>query len=335
MAIVPQSDSRAPLVADIIATLSAAAKMSRALQQGVERLRVALKDDRSPVTVADLAVQGLVAARLASSEVPIVGEERADLLRRAEASALTDAVVDAVSGPGGVPIARAELLEAIDSACHDGSAERYWTLDPIDGTKGFLRGQHYAIALALIEGGEVTLGALCCPNLGVDPNVVDSAGTLYVALAGAGAWQLPGGDVERAVRIKARSIASGDALQVCESVESAHSKHADAARIVAHVPFVAGEPVRMDSQCKYALVARGDAHAYLRLPTRADYREKIWDHAAGLIVAREADAVVTDVHGKALDFRHGRTLEQNRGVICASRGAHQPLVDACQQLGIG
>ena len=44
--------------------------------------------------------------------------------------------------------------------------ERFWTLDPIDGTKGFLRGEQYAVALALIVGGEVVVAALACPNLG-------------------------------------------------------------------------------------------------------------------------------------------------------------------------
>jgi hypothetical protein len=59
----------------------------------------------------------------------------------------------------------------------------------------------------------------------------------------------------------------------------------------------------------------GDASIYLRLPTRADYREKIWDHAAGMFVVEQAGGRVTDVTGAPLDFRHGRRLETNRGVI--------------------
>ena len=45
--------------------------------------------------------------------------------------------------------------------------DRFWTLDPIDGTKGFLRGEQYAVALALIENGEVVVAALACPNLSI------------------------------------------------------------------------------------------------------------------------------------------------------------------------
>ena len=46
------------------------------------------------------------------------------------------------------------------------SGHRFWTLDPIDGTKGFLRGDQYVVALALVVKGEVQIGALACPNLG-------------------------------------------------------------------------------------------------------------------------------------------------------------------------
>lgn len=44
-----------------------------------------------------------------------------------------------------------------------------WALDPIDGTKGFLRGDQYAVCLALMVDGKVQAGALGCPNLPVDP----------------------------------------------------------------------------------------------------------------------------------------------------------------------
>ena len=72
---------------------------------------------------------------------------------------------------------------------------------------------------------------------------------------------------------------------------------------------------------KYALLASGEGEIYLRLlsPDRMDYREKIWDQAAGSIVVEEAGGMVTDLDGKALDFSRGRTLKDNRG-ICASNG---------------
>jgi 3'(2'), 5'-bisphosphate nucleotidase len=78
-------------------------------------------------------------------------------------------------------------------------------------------------------------------------------------------------------------------------------------------------------------VARDDASIYLRLPTRADYREKIWDHAAGSLVVESAGGTVTDVDGHPLDFRHGRTLEQNRGIVATGGAIHDQVLDALRR----
>jgi Inositol monophosphatase family len=67
-----------------------------------------------------------------------------------------------------------------------------WTLDPIDGTKGFLRGGQYAVCLGLIEDAQVQLGVIGCPNLLVDPSNQDGPrGCLFVAVKGQGAEQVP------------------------------------------------------------------------------------------------------------------------------------------------
>jgi 3'(2'), 5'-bisphosphate nucleotidase len=62
------------------------------------------------------------------------------------------------------------------------------------------------------------------------------------------------------------------------------------------------------------------------LPTGKGYVEKIWDHAAGLAVVREAGGRVTDVAGKPLDFTHGARLETNRGVIVTNGALHDAVL---------
>ena len=120
-----------------------------------------------------------------------MGEESAGLLRSEPGAAVREAVVSAVRivWPEITPD---EVLAAIDSGAHDATAPAYWTLDPIDGTKGFLRGGQYAISLAFIEDAQVTVGAMGCPNLSpdfdrsfADP---DPVGLLYYASRGSGAW---------------------------------------------------------------------------------------------------------------------------------------------------
>src|SRR6478736_7127306 len=116
------------------------------------------KDDRSPVTVADFAVQALVARRLAENfpTAALVGEEQADALRLEEGITILDQITDFVR----TAISDAtpeEVCGLIDRGSGD-APKTFWTLDPIDGTKGFLRREQYAVAFGLIENGRVQLG---------------------------------------------------------------------------------------------------------------------------------------------------------------------------------
>ena len=66
--------------------------------------------------------------------------------------------------------------------------------------------------------------------------------------------------------------------------------------------------------------------------SKPDYKEKIWDQAAGAIVLEEAGGRVSDLEGRALDFAQGRTLARNRG-ICASNGVlHEKALEAISRL---
>jgi 3'(2'), 5'-bisphosphate nucleotidase len=210
------------------------------------------------------------------------------------------------------------------------SSGRFWVLDPIDGTKGFLRAGQYAVALALIESGQVVLGVLGCPNL---PDGRGRVGTLLLAGRGQGAFSLSLASGAEPQPARVRELTHPSEARLTESVESAHSDHDQASRIARRLG-VTGPRVRMDSQAKYAAVARGDADVYLRLPTRPDYRERIWDHAAGCLVVTEAGGRVTDVAGRPLDFGHGRTLEANRGVVAAAATIHAAVLDAVRQEGV-
>ena len=116
-------------------------------------------------------------------------------------------------------------------------------------------------------------------------------------------------------------------------MEAAHSSHDDAARIAERLGVTA-PGVKVDSQVKYGTVARGDADAYLRLPKTLEYREKIWDHAAGALVVEEAGGRVSDIAGRPLDFGRGYQLEGNLGVIVTNGHLHQDVLAAVKALGI-
>jgi 3'(2'), 5'-bisphosphate nucleotidase len=258
-----------------------------------------------------------------------VGEEHSAELRVEGAEGLRAAVVRHVASVVPEAASADAVLGWIDHGgwTPDGTRSTFWTLDPIDGTKGFLRGEQYAIALALIVDGKITLGVLGCPNLSTEASG-GPGGLLMAARRGHGCRMLDMDERASAGRlVKVSPVSVVSQARFCESVESGHSDQEASARIAATLGITA-EPYRIDSQCKYAAVARGDASIYLRLPTRPDYRETIWDHAAGVVVVEEAGGTVTDVFGRPLDFTRGRRLEANQGIIATNGRFHERVVAA-------
>lgn len=286
------------------------------------------KKDKSPVTIADFGAQAIVNHILSENfDYPIVGEEDSSFLKTSEGETVRLRILEKVKeflpGKSGK-----EVLDYIDRGNYKGGAKgRFWTLDPIDGTKGFLRKDQYAVALALIEDGEVVLGVLGCPNLQTDLNSSNGkTGCLLIAEKSKGSF-IRSFNSEQELKINVSDISNLSDASFCESVESSHSSHNDSEQVAEQLG-VKSEPVRIDSQCKYAVLARGDASIYLRLPTRKGYQEKIWDHAAGSIIVKEAGGQVTDCFGKTLDFSLGSTLKNNTGIIATNGKFHREVVDA-------
>jgi 3'(2'), 5'-bisphosphate nucleotidase len=302
-----------------------AMQVTRAVQEQLTDADTLTKHDRSPVTIADFAAQALVCKLLKEgSDLPVAAEEDAQVLRRLENSALL-AKVNHFLRPVFPGISDAGILAAIDHGRQE-PAGTFWTLDPVDGTKGFLRGEQFAVALALICDGVVELGVLGCPRLHIGSSNRDRGGTLFVAARGAGARMACRGGGEF-VPARVSTETAAERLRLVESYESSHS---DGARQLAasralglHHP-----PMQMDSQVKYGMVAAGEAEIYMRIPhpQTPEYREKIWDHAAGSLIVSEAGGQVTDILGHPLDFGHGLTLQANRGILATHSPVHEEIL---------
>jgi 3'(2'), 5'-bisphosphate nucleotidase len=287
------------------------------------------KGSAGPATVADLA--GQVAAIRALRAVEgarcrIMAEESLEEVERLGGDALVGRVVLALAGAG-LALSHVEVREALAQGADGGAAAgECWAIDPLDGTKGYLRGGQFAIAVGLLRDGAPVAGAVAAPRLGLHGTDVGT-GVVFLAAAGEGAWQEPFAD-GRALRrpIRARTWSRGDPIRLGGSVERAHSA-SDALEASASALGTV-VPVRVDSQAKYALVARGDADAYVRRSPSPGYRECAWDHVAGALVARESGCTVTDVHGRPMDFPGGRRLAASEGVLCAAPGLHAALLAA-------
>ncbi|KAH6917101.1 3',5'-bisphosphate nucleotidase [Coprinopsis sp. MPI-PUGE-AT-0042] len=350
-----------------IAAVKRASILTSSVFEKLVKNETLVKGDKSPAVISTLL-------HAAFPDDPIVGEEDASDLRLESGKAMKDRIVtlanealtlpadeeEAAWGVGSGKVrSENEILDAIDRGCHPGgNTGRMWTIDPIDGTKGFLRGEQYAVCVSLIVDAQVQVGVIGCPNLPVSPtDPSKGTGCIFTAVRGQGARQIAFSSSPGATALDSSSDAAATAtptatspslstgdivplqipqvpdtsdLSFLESVEAAHSSHTFNDR-VATVLGIQKPPVRMDSQAKYCCLARGQGGAYLRMPTGVGYREKIWDHAPGEILVAEAGGIVTDSRGQPLNFGLGRTLGENYGVIAAAKSIQPAIVTAVQK----
>ncbi|KAK1602488.1 hypothetical protein QYE76_071977 [Lolium multiflorum] len=338
-----------PYAAELAAAkkaVSLAARLCQTVQQEIEQSDVQSKADKSPVTVADYGSQILVSLVLnmevTTGSFSMVAEEDSEDLRKDGAEEILERITDLVNetlaedASFNILLSQEGILAAIDSGKSEGGPSgRHWVLDPIDGTKGFLRGGQYAIALALLDEGKVVLGVLGCPNLPLSSinnlngsSSGDQVGALFSATIGCGA-EVQSLDGSPPQKISVCSTDNPVNASFFESYEGAHTMH-DLTGSIAEKLGVQAPPVRIDSQAKYGALARGDGAIYLRFPYKG-YREKIWDHAAGAIVVTEAGGLVTDASGNDLDFSKGRFLDLDTGIIATNKQLMPSLLKAVQE----
>jgi 3'(2'), 5'-bisphosphate nucleotidase len=322
-------DERSLEVVTAIQAVIEASTLCQRVREDLSDGESILKSDRSPVTIADYGSQAII-CKLIRETFPrdtIVAEEDSKELKKSAHSKILEQVSNYVNEfiPDSSPEAVCSWIDFSSQAV----TERFWALDPIDGTKGFLRGDQYAIALALIENGLVKLGLLACPNLHVDKDQPHGKrGCLFLALRGKGSVQMDmDGGNQRSLSVS--KVKDPTKATITESVELDHADHLSHRRLAQKLNILM-PPLPMDSQAKYGIVARGEATIYLRVPSLSEpnYKEKIWDHAAGSIVTVEAGGEVTDIFGHRLDFSCGIKMEKNHGIVVTNGILHDQVLKA-------
>ncbi|CAN8264458.1 unnamed protein product [Cochlearia groenlandica] len=332
---------------------SLAARLSQEVQKTLLQSQVWTKSDKTPVTIADYGSQAIVSIvlkkELQLQKPSIVAEEETEDLRKKGNEVFLESVTKLVKDTlaydesyDSSVLSTEDVLNAIDYGKSEGGCVgRHWVLDPIDGTKGFVRGEQYAVGLALLVEGEVVLGVMACPNLpfdSADKSFQETVGCLFFATMGLGAYVQPlkGNFPPQKVSIltypKLNHVSNFFKREcVVDKVEVSNNENLEEVKLLEsyHKPIpihgsiakklgIKTLPIRIDSQAKYAVLSRGDAEIYLRF-TINGYREFIWDHAAGSIITIEAGGIVCDVTGKNLDFSKGKFLDHKTAIIVTTK----------------
>ena len=288
------------------------------------------KEDGTPVTVADFGAQALICQAIGEAfpQDAIVAEEDSQKLR--ENPQLMPRVTEYVNRFTEGSLSTQTVCDLIDRGGGE-AGKRFWTLDPIDGTKEFLgrgRSSAYSIALALIVDGEVTLGVLGCPNLRQKWDDQQSQrGYLFVAERGKGAWMRPlDGELWERIHV------SQTTHRLVDTVVSSHSDTEVHEQIAQQMGLIE-KPIKIIGQAKHGVLARGEASVYINLlkPGKECYCETIWDYAAGTIVVEEAGGVVTDADGHPLDFSQGKELPSGCGILATNGVLHPQLLECVRE----
>ncbi|KAL4869373.1 hypothetical protein BDV12DRAFT_185254 [Aspergillus spectabilis] len=313
------------------------------------------KSDDTPVTIADFAAQSLIIAAIhhVFPEDDIVGEEDSkalrvepDLLERTwdlvSSTRLEDEESESLLY---APSSKDEMLRLIDLGAQ-GSCKprgRSWVLDPVDGTATFMRGQQYAVCLGLVEDGKQKIGVTGCPNLNLESgliheDIVDRTGYGYqvFAIAGGGAWmrKMGAGSLLSATRIESTpQITESQDIRFVDCKSANSSDYQLNARLaeVLKAPW----PPRTDlwsAQLRYIAIAVGGCNVLIKIPRKASYRSKVWDHVGGMLIAEEVGCTVSDLEGNHVDCSLGRSLEGCQGMIIAPLSIHGWLVGAVKQV---
>ncbi len=208
---------------------------------------VTLKEDESPLTSADLASNRTILAGLADIDksIPVMSEESAT-----------------------IPYEERKTWS------------KYFLVDPLDGTKEFIKGKkEYTVNIALIENGVPTLGAVYVPELDVT----------YSGAAGLGAFKATGEQPPQPIRVADKSE---PLPRIVGSSSHASPQMAS---------FLEGlgehEILRFGSSLKICQIADGTAHFYPRFGPTSE-----WDTAAGHAVVLHAGGKVLTIDGKALCY---------------------------------
>jgi 3'(2'), 5'-bisphosphate nucleotidase len=226
-----------------------------------------IKEDDTPVTSADIAAHKLIMKRLSqlTPDIPVLSEEAADI-----------------------------------SLEQRSQWERYWLVDPLDGTQEFIaRSGDFATIIALVDNNRPVMGVVYGPVSGVT----------YYAYDGKGAWKIP--DMAESVRISTHNHPQDDSAIVMAISRRQNINHTTARMSTAWNY----EMMPLGSAAlKACLVAEGAADCYLRLGPTGE-----WDTAATQCIVTEAGGSILSTKLDPLSYNLRETLENPNFIVIGDR----------------
>lgn len=282
------------------------------------------KGVQDPVTLADYAAQVILCRAIARAfpDDAILGEERGVVFDTTMDATNQGIVAREVSQTLGETVTVDQARTWLDHG-RDRDSSRLWTVDPIDGTKGYIAGRRYAIAIALLVDSLPVAGIIGAP----DPEAKDGGVVFYGQRNAAYVESLAGG---KASRVAVSTQTDTRKWRAVESFEKSHGNFSRPAFVYQQLGIPQTNIGNFDSQVKYAMVSCGDADLFLRFPRDEKWINLAWDHAPGVALLQSAGGVVTDLDGSLIDFSTGARLSNNQGIVATNGTDHDKVLEVVQ-----
>lgn len=308
------------------------------------RGRIQQKSDATPVTIADYGVQALVSLLLSRDQV----EKNVDLWAEEGSSRLlkdsffveeiTRIVNEVLLYHDMKGTCKEEVMESLMrsdatllSMKRKSDALDGWILDPIDGTKGYLRGGtcEYALGLTYVMDGCLDVCAMGLPNTSLPVMKSKQKGLILRSKRGGGtqwnAWKRFQ-DVDTILEENTWKECRIDVSHTCH--ESVLCVSEDARSETYKRFFTKEKRICCGSLCKYASVAMGNSTTYYQsiLPTRNPWM--VWDHVSGILCVEEAGGKVTDLNGSSLERFVGISfVPGGNGILVTNGILHEQILE--------
>jgi len=263
------------------------------------------KRDQSPVTMADYASQIFIISRLkeAFPKDEIIAEES------------EQGIIDKISADQIKQCFKKNNFRNIPDMekylnYRGSSSNRQWTIDPIDGTKGYMEGLTYAIGIGLMVDSDPRICAICVPNYN------NKGLAIFTAEQGSGAKVSYSGDVFNSIQVS-------DQKNVKES-RMCHSLHYDLPWVPQFAEKIGIKSrIQLDSMAKFCLIADGSYDIYIK-PIMG-LTAYTWDYLPGDLLVREAGGKVTDLDEERLKYENEEILLRAPGIITTNGLLHDEI----------
>lgn len=312
------------------------------------------KDDFTIVTVADFVVQAFLITifKAAFPNDRILGEEDATKLR--DDTKLCETVLNYLNNQLNTPCStgtylptnKERLCNIIDEAGRHSVTSRdprTWIFDPIDGTRAFIRGEQYAINIALLIDGKQVFSAVGCPRTSISAKAplttrdVDplSKGCVVFAVKDHGAYASSFTDETSTLRPRKLHTLGSDinAIRFATKVSRVDHGLLDIHELVA-TQLSATYPGcdLLPWTLRWAMLAMGVGNTTVWVYKEKERRAKVWDHAGAMLLFEETGGKITDINGKSIDLSIGRELKGNVGFVAAAACCHARVLGVVRQV---